>query len=104
MFIKLIEIYGEFRNHRKYYHLREVVINKKNIITMMENVSIRHNVAAEDSILPEGLDSSNQQYTDIYLSTNITREVVCTVVGSLDHIYKLLETDSMLNHRQTLRG
>ena len=102
MFIKLIEIYGEVKaNGWKHYHLREVVINKKSIISMVENTSIKN---SENAMFPGGFSNASQHYTNIFLSTNSNKEVICTVVGDLNHIYKLLETDSMLNHRQTLRG
>ena len=104
MFIKLIEIYGEMKaSGHRYYHLREVVINKKNIISMLENTQMKSNERDTTCVFPDGFNT-NQQYTNIYLLTNSSKEVVCTVIGSLDHVYKLLETDSMLNHRQTLRG
>lgn len=103
MFIKLIEIHGQTNQGLTRYFLREVVLNKRSIIWMSENDRIRHRINNSEGCLPEGL-SLNQKYTDIYLFSNIPRETICTVVGDIDHIYKLLETDSALNHRQTIRG
>jgi hypothetical protein len=100
MFIKLIEIYAETNKGLTIYRLREAVVNKKYVISMIESERIRNTESG--ARFPEGL-TSNQKYTDMLVDTG-GRSFVYTVVGELDHIYKLFETDSMLNHRQTLKG
>jgi len=49
--------------------------------------------------MPEGL-STAQKYVWLQLTDGDTK----IIVGDLDHVYKLLETDSALNYRQTLKG
>lgn len=97
MFIKLIQIYSDYDvkiNHNR-WHLREIVINKKYIINMTET---DYFCRVEKELMPYGLNK-DQKYTSVYMQGDDLY-----IVGDLEHIYKLLETDSALNHRQTLRG
>ena len=98
MFIKFIEIYHDFdiKLNCLKYHLRQVVVNKKNIVSFIET-NYYGNVDAE--LLPQGL-----LYDQKYVRLKMVEDKLIDVVGDVDHIYKLLETDSQLNHRQTLKG
>lgn len=98
MFIKLIEIYNDWEGKQLTYKLREVVVNKRNIIEMRS-----HSYHETDKLygkFPDGINPS-LQYTSLYMIDN-HREIV--VVGDLTQIYTMFEKDSELNHRQTLRG
>lgn len=98
MFIKLIEIYHDWVGKQLTYKLREVVVNKRNIVEMRTHTF--HEIDSSYAKFPEGINPT-LQYTSLYMIHD-HREIV--VVGDLNHIYALFEKDSELNHRQTLRG
>lgn len=97
MFIKLIQIHPNYdtRTNLSRWYLREIVLNKKYIISMVDTEYFQN---VEKDLMPNGL-SGSQSYTHVSLE-----DEKIFVVGGLDHIYKLLETDSALNYRQTLKG
>lgn len=98
MFIKLIEIYHLWEENKPTYKLREIVINKKNI-NEMRNYTFSE-IDLQYAKFPEGINP-NLQYTELFM-VGEHRDIL--VIGDLNHIYALLEKDSELNYRQTLRG
>lgn len=104
MLLNLIEVHEEVIHHnkaegKKYYHLREVVINK-HFITFMREDTVTQGYLQEGR-LPEGL-KKDQKFTRISIARgNIGQDI--TVVGDLQHITNLFNVEDT-SKRKTLKG
>lgn len=104
MLLNLIEVFDEVIHHnkaegKKYYHLREVVINKR-FITFMREDTVMH-AYLQEGRLPEGLNK-DQKFTRISVARgNIGQDI--TVVGDLQHITSLFNHEDT-SKRKTLKG
>lgn len=94
MFIKLIQLISV---SAKSYSLREIVVNKRAVV-LLEDCT--EEIASSKKILPEGI-TDKQKYSRIWINNSPMSFVI---VGELEHLYRLFETDSLLNHRQTIKG
>lgn len=94
MFIKLIQLINA---SAKSYSLREIVVNKRSV-SLIEDCT--EEIASSKKILPEGINDK-QKYSRVWINNS---PMSLVIIGELEHLYKLFETDSMLNHRQTLKG
>lgn len=94
MFIKLIQLINV---SAKSYSLREVVVNKRAVVLVEDCTD---EIINSKKILPDGINDK-QKYSRIWINNS---PMSLVIVGELEHLYKLFETDSMLNHRQTLKG
>lgn len=104
MLLNLIEVFEEVIHHnkaegKKFYHLREVVINR-NFITFMREDTITQ-AYLQEGRLPEGL-KKDQKFTRISVARgNIGQDII--VVGDLQHITNLFNCDDGIK-RKTLKG
>jgi hypothetical protein len=105
MLLKLMEIYEEVVHHnkaegQKYYHIREVVINKEYITFMREDPQTSVNL--KDGRLPSVLDKE-QKFTRISVARgNIGQDII--VIGDLQSITSLFNQDMEIVKKKTLKG
>ncbi len=106
MLVKLLEVYEEVVHHnkaegQKTYHLRDVVINRRFITSMREDLVML--AYLKEGRLPQGL-ISNQKFTRIALSRgNIGQDIV--VVGDLTQITTMFNEEDLIGKpKKTLKG
>ncbi len=106
MLLKLMEVYEEVVHHnkaegQKLYHIRDVVINRRFITCMREDV-VMQNYLKEGRLPP--VITNNQRFTRIALSRgNVGQDIV--VVGDLSQIMSLFNEEDLIGKpKKTLKG
>ncbi len=106
MLLKLMEVYEEVVHHnkaegQKLYHIRDVVINRRFITCMREDVVMQNYL--KEGRLPPAI-TSNQRFTRIALSRgNVGQDIV--VVGDLSQIMSLFNEEDLIGKpKKTLKG
>ena len=105
MLLKLMEVYEEVVHHnkaegQKYYHIREVVVNREYITFMRDDMQMCS--ALKDGRLPSVLDKE-QKFTRISVARgNVGQDIV--VIGDLQHITSLFNQELEIGKKKTLKG
>ncbi len=94
--IKLMEVYNGSQGVARSYSLREIYINPQHVICLRAEAGLENML--QEGRLIDGLDK-RQKFTRISVSNN-THEEEILVIGSIDEVYKKLNTDT----RDLLRG
>ncbi len=94
--IKLMEVFNGSQGVARSYSLREIYINPQHVICLRAETGLENML--QEGRLVDGLDK-RQKFTRISVSNNAHEEEIL-VIGSIDEIYKKLNTDT----RDLLRG
>jgi hypothetical protein len=94
--IKLMEIYNGSQGVARAYSLREIYINPQHVICLRAEAALE--TMLQEGRLVDGLDK-RQKFTRVSVSNNSYEEDI-VVIGSIDEVYKKLNTEA----RNLLRG
>lgn len=94
--IKLMEVYSGSQGVARSYLLREIYINPQHVICLRAETGLE--TMLQEGRLIDGLDK-RQKFTRVSVSNNAFEEEIL-VIGSIDEVYKKLNTES----RNLLRG
>lgn len=94
--IKLMEVYNGSQGVARNYSLREIYINPQHVICLRAENELE--TMLREGRLIDGLDS-RQKLTRVSVSNNSYEEDI-VVIGSIDEVYKKLNTEA----RNLLRG
>lgn len=94
--VKLMEVYNGSQGVARSYSLREIYINPQHVICLRAEPSLE-NMLKEGRLI-DGLDK-RQKFTRVSVSNNAYEEDI-VVIGSIDEVYKKLNTEA----RNLLRG
>ena len=94
--VKLMEVYNGSQGVARTYSLREIYINPQHVICLRSEDGLERML--QEGRLVDGLDK-RQKFTRVSVSNNSYEEDI-VVIGSIDEIYKKLNTES----RNLLRG
>tara|TARA_R100001440_G_scaffold62874_1_gene83008 strand:+ start:117 stop:413 length:297 start_codon:yes stop_codon:yes gene_type:complete len=94
--IKLMEVYNGSQGVARSYSLREIYINPQHVICLRVESDLQ--TMLQEGRLIDGLDK-RQKFTRVSVSNNAYEEDI-VVIGSIDEVYKKLNTEA----RNLLRG
>ncbi len=94
--IKLMEVYNGSQGVTRSYSLREIYVNPQHVICLRSEDGME--AMLQEGRLIDGLDK-RQRFTRISVSNNSYEEDI-VVIGSIDEVYKKLNTET----RNLLRG
>jgi len=94
--IKLMEVYNGSQGVARSYSLREIYINPQHVICLRVEADLE--TMLQEGRLIDGLDK-RQKFTRVSVSNNAYEEDI-VVIGSIDEVYKKLNTEA----RNLLRG
>jgi hypothetical protein len=94
--IKLMEVYNGSQGVARSYSLREIYINPQHVICLRVETALE--TMLQEGRLMDGLDK-RQKFTRVSVSNNAYEEDI-VVIGSIDEVYKKLNTEA----RNLLRG
>jgi len=94
--IKLMEVYNGSQGVARSYSLREIYINPQHVICLRVETALE--TMLQEGRLIDGLDK-RQKFTRVSVSNNAYEEDI-VVIGSIDEVYKKLNTEA----RNLLRG
>lgn len=94
--IKLMEVYNGSQGVSRSYSLREIYINPQHVICLRVESDLQ--TMLQEGRLIDGLDK-RQKFTRVSVSNNAYEEDI-VVIGSIDEVYKKLNTEA----RNLLRG
>lgn len=94
--VKLMEVYSGSQGVARTYSLREIYINPQHVICLRSEDGLGRML--QEGRLVDGLDK-RQKFTRVSVSNNSYEEDI-VVIGSIDEIYKKLNTEA----RNLLRG
>ena len=94
--VKLMEVYNGSQGVARSYSLREIYINPQHVICLRVETALE--TMLQEGRLIDGLDK-RQKFTRVSVSNNAYEEDI-VVIGSIDEVYKKLNTEA----RNLLRG
>jgi hypothetical protein len=94
--IKLMEVYNGSQGVARSYSLREIYINPQHVVCLRAESALE--TMLQEGRLVDGLDN-RQKLTRVSVSNNAYEEDI-VVIGSIDEVYKKLNTEA----RSLLRG
>lgn len=94
--VKLMEVYNGSQGVAHAYSLREIYINPQHVICLRAEEALE--TVLREGRLVDGLDK-RQRLTRVSVSNNAYEEDI-VVIGSIDEVYKKLNTEA----RNLLRG
>jgi hypothetical protein len=94
--IKLMEVYNNGHGVSRAYSLREIYINPQHVICLRSEDGLEKML--QEGRLIDGLDK-RQRFTRVSVSNNSYEEHI-VVIGSIDEVYKKLNTEA----KNLLRG
>ena len=94
--INLMEVYSGSQGVTRSYSLREIYINPQHVICLRAETALE--TMLQEGRLIDGLDK-RQKFTRVSVSNNSYDEEIL-VIGSIDEVYKKLNTEA----RNLLRG
>lgn len=94
--VKLMEVYNGSQGVARSYSLREIYINPQHVICLRSEDGLERML--QEGRLVDGLDK-RQKFTRVSVSNNSYEEDI-VVIGSIDEVYKKLNTEA----KNLLRG